>query len=177
LGDNHYAAGFCVGLKHGVNQSLVNYVPNTLSCCRGILHGIWGFAKDPKGSGMQVVDASYYFVETLRENTLKENLELMVPELKELYQKWEVLSSYDIGERVGFIVGKYGLDIFTPLITLKTIHIYQNFRRANSLTTLRSCATSKKECAEVQVMQKPDKGFGMLPKQEKSYLKMETKFM
>lgn len=144
---NHYVGGFCSGLTIGATQSLVDFVPNTFSCCRGILHGIWSFAKDPKKGGVRLIETSYNLIEILRQNTLKEDLELVVPELKELFLKWDTLDSYDKGKKVGFIVGKYGIDIFAPFVTMKTIKKYQAFRRANTLTTLRSCAKSKKECA------------------------------
>lgn len=140
LSDN-YLVGFCVGLQRGAVEGLIDYIPNTLSCCSGILHGIWSFSKNPKEASKKVFEICHALTEQIRKNSLRENLELVVPELKELCEGWDSFNYYDRGDRIGYIIGRYGIEIFAPLITIKTAKYFLALKRANTVATLNACAS------------------------------------
>lgn len=140
-----YSRGICVGAVKGGEVSLVEFVPSTLSCCRGILHGLWSFACSPLEVSGDVINASYALVEYLKTNTAMETLELMVPELKELLVQWDNLSDYDRGEKIGFIIGKYGMDILAPGAGVSALKKYRQLKRANTLFTVECCVASQEK--------------------------------
>lgn len=144
-----YSVGFCSGISRGSSDSIVEFIPTTLSCCRGVLHCLWSFACSPKEVTNDLIICSYELVEFLIESTPKECLEVVVPELKDLFLNWHRLSKYDKGDKIGYIIGKYGIDILAPGAILKGIKKYQQFKRINSLYTVECCALSEVKKAAI----------------------------
>lgn len=144
-----FSGGFCVGISKGGSDSLVEFVPSTWSCCKGILHGVWCFACSPKEVSGDVINTSYELVKFIKENTARECLEVVVPELKELCLNWDSLSDYDRGSKTGYIIGKYGVDILAPGAALKGIKKYQQLKRLNSMFTIECCVASQAKKAKI----------------------------
>ncbi len=144
-----YAGGFCVGTLEGGCVALKEFVPSTLSCCRGVLHGLWSFACSPGEVSKEVISASYTLVEYLKTHTTMECLETAVPELKDLCLHWDSLSDYDRGEKVGYIIGKYGVDVLAPSAAISGINKFRHLKRANTLFTVESCAVSQSKRAKI----------------------------
>ena len=73
----------------------------------------------------------------------------VVPEFHELIHKWDDLSGYEQGRSFGYIVGKYGIDIFTGAGAVKLVHKFRTLRRANAMFTLECCGTSVENRATI----------------------------
>lgn len=144
-----YSGGFFVGVTKGGSVSVVEFAPSTWSCCKGILHGLWCFACSPKEVSGDLVNASYELVQFIKENTARECLEVMIPEMKELCENWGVLSDYERGSKTGYIIGKYGVDILAPGAALKGIKKYQQLKRLNSMFTIECCIASQEKKAKI----------------------------
>lgn len=149
VGMADYAGGFCIGITQGSAIALIEFVPSTWSCCKGILHGLWSFACSPTEVSSDLINASYDLVKFIKENTASECLETIVPELKDLCVKWEILSDYDKGNRIGYIIGKYGIDILAPGASLKGVKKYQQLKRLNSMFTVECCVASEAKKAKI----------------------------
>lgn len=144
-----FSGGFCVGITKGGGDSIVEFVPSTRSCCKGILHGVWCFACSPKEVSGDLINASYELVKFIKDNTARECLEVVVSELNELCLNWDVLSDYDRGSKTGYIIGKYGVDILAPGAALKGIKKYQQLKRLNSMFTIECCVESQVKKAKI----------------------------
>lgn len=144
-----YSRGFCAGISRGSSDSIVEFVPSTLSCCKGVLHCLWSFACSPAEVSNDLIIGSYDLVEFLIQSTPKECLEVIVPELKDLFLNWNSFSKYDKGDKIGYVIGKYGIDILAPGTILKGIKKYQQFKRINSLYTVECCALSEAKKATI----------------------------
>ena len=70
-------------------------------------------------------------------------MEEIVPELKSLCCNWDNLTTRNKGQQLGFIIGKYGIEIFTPVVGMKAFKVYRDLKRANSMLTLEHCVTSQ----------------------------------
>lgn len=70
-------------------------------------------------------------------------MEEVVPEMKILCHKWDDLTDHDSGFHVGFILGKYGVEIFTPVAGMKAFKVHRDPKRANSMFTLERCVVSQ----------------------------------
>lgn len=144
-----YSTGFCVGAAKGGGVSLVEFVPSTFSCCRGILHGLWSFACSPVDVSKDVINTSYVLVEYLKSHTAKETLLVVVPEMKDLLEQWDNISDYDRGEKIGYIIGKYGVDILAPGAALSGVKKFRQFKRANTMLTLECSIASQEKKAKL----------------------------
>ena len=144
-----YSGGFCVGISNGGGVAVVEFVPSTFSCCKGILHGLWSFACSPVDVSKDLINASYELVEFIKDNTARECLEMVVPELKELCINWDTLSDYERGNKTGYIIGKYGVDILAPGAALKGIKKYRQLKRINSMFTVECCVASEANKAKI----------------------------
>jgi len=57
--------------------------------------------------------------------------QILVPELKELINDWDILPDNKRGHLTGYIIGKYGVDIFVVGTSSKFFNAYRNLKKAN----------------------------------------------
>ncbi|MCB1181660.1 MAG: tetratricopeptide repeat protein [Chlamydiia bacterium] len=144
-----FGQGVALGMLKGGQDSVTEFVPSLLSCFRGISRGIWAFVSSPIESSQEMVDCAHACLEFIKDNTTKEMLCKLVPELQECLKKWDQLDDYTKGRYIGYVVGKYGVDIFIASGSVKAIQLYRNLRRANALMTLETASISPKLAQEV----------------------------
>lgn len=144
-----FGQGIALGMLKGGQDSVTEFVPSLLSCFRGISRGIWSFVSSPIETSQEMVDCSHACLEFIKDKTTKEMLCKLVPELQECLNKWGQLDDYAKGRYIGYVVGKYGVDIFIGSGSVKAIQLYRNLRRANALMTLETVAVSPKLAQEV----------------------------
>ena len=83
-----------------------------------------------------MVDCAHACLEFIKEHTTKEVLCQLVPELQECLKTWDQLDDYIKGRYIGYVVGKYGVDIFIASGSVKAMQLYRNLRIANAVMTL-----------------------------------------
>jgi tetratricopeptide (TPR) repeat protein len=137
-----FELGLVLGISIGAKESAIEFIPSTLSTIRGIGNGIWVFANDPNPVTREFLESCYRLIEYIRDNFSSEYLESTIPELNEIINKWNGLSEYNKGYKIGHIIGKYGVDILIPGTTFKAIKRFRDFRKANALITIEKCASS-----------------------------------
>jgi hypothetical protein len=146
-----YSTGFCVGITSGGGVAIVDFVPSTWSCCKGMLHGLWSLACSPIEVSKELINTSYELAEFIKENTGRECLEAVIPELKELCLNWDTLSDYEKGSKTGYIIGKYGVDILAPGAVIKGVKKYRQLKRLNSMFTIECCVASENK--KIKIME------------------------
>lgn len=144
-----FTEGLLSGIIAGAKISTVEFVPSMLSCCRGILNGLWAFACSPIEVSKEITDTAYAIGEFISRNSTSECLQCVVPELRELALSWDKLKDHSRGEKIGFIIGKYGVDIFAPIAVLKGVNKIKALRKANTMFTLESCIASQEKQAKI----------------------------
>lgn len=135
-----YTQGLCKGALDGAAVALIEFIPSALNTLGGIGQGLWALCCSPSEVSASVLSSSFLMVDFIRTHSTQDCLEIMVPELKELCQNWHELCEYEKGKKTGFILGKYGVEIFAPAAIFKTAKHYRDFKRANAMFTL-ECAT------------------------------------
>ena len=106
-------------------------------------YGLWCLVCSPSEVSQEFANSAYSLVQQIVNNTTKENLELFVPEIKELCLKWDFLNDHQKGLKIGFIMGKYGTEVFiAPAAAAKAVKTCYNFRRANTALTLQQISQS-----------------------------------
>jgi len=141
-----YSKGFCVGATQGVTVAVTDFVPSVFCCSRGILHALWATASPPIETSKAFIDHCYVLTEYLAKNTTQEQLDSTVSELKILLINWAKLSDYERGKQTGYVVGKYGLDIFLCTTTVKQM---QRLKQLNTMLTLETCTISRWKKASI----------------------------
>jgi hypothetical protein len=108
----------------------------------GIGQGLWSFTCSPVFVSQDLMETCCLCVGYLRENSTEEIMQKIIPELRKLVEKWTRINDYDKGHKIGFIIGKYGIDIFACTTVLKIAKRYQTLRRSNAFFTLETCSVS-----------------------------------
>lgn len=137
-----FSKGLISGTVDGAKTSAAEFIPSLFSCCRGILNGLWAFACSPTEVNQEMINTAYAIGKFLRSHSTEECFHYIVPELKELSLSWDKLNDHSRGQKIGFIIGKYGIDIFAPAGAIKGINRVRALKRANTMCTLEFCAIS-----------------------------------
>ena len=144
-----FSRGLVSGTIDGAQLSMLELVPSIFSSCRGISHGLWAFACAPIEVTQELVNAAYAVGEFLQNHSAEECLQCVVPELRDLMLSWHHISDYSRGQKFGYIIGKYGIDIFAPIGILKGLGKLRALKRANAMYTLENCAISETRRAKI----------------------------
>lgn len=145
-----FPKGLLAGTIEGAKVSAKEFVPSVMSSCKGIGHGLWSFVCSPDEVSRELLCAAYELGSYLNTLDAKECLELVVPEVRELGLNWHALDDYERGNRIGYIIGKYGVDVFVPgIVTMKGVRLVQNLKKANIMMTLEMCAASNTKQAVI----------------------------
>lgn len=144
-----FSKGLVSGTVDGAKVSAVEFIPSIFSCCRGILNGLWAFVCSPIEVSQEMVNTAYAIGEFVSSHSTEECFQCVVPELKELSLSWDKLNDHSRGQKIGFIIGKYGVDIFAPSGALKGVSKVRALKRANTMCTLESCAASQAKQAKI----------------------------
>lgn len=138
-----FSNGLILGIVSGASLATQEFFPSLFGSLRGLLNGLWAFACSPAEISQELVVAAYALGDFIKSHSTTECLQCVIPELKELSSSWDDLTDHLKGKKIGFIIGKYGLDIFAPIGVLKGIDKVKALRRANTMLTLEICQQSK----------------------------------
>jgi tetratricopeptide (TPR) repeat protein len=144
-----FSVGLVAGALEGAKYSTKEFIPSILNCCRGILNGLWAFALAPKEVSQEMINSAYALGEFIASHSALECLECAVPELHELSSTWKKTNDYSKGQKIGYIIGKYGVDIFAPVGVIKGANKIRTLKRANAMCTLEGCTISKTKRAKI----------------------------
>ncbi|HSX04019.1 MAG TPA: polymorphic toxin type 50 domain-containing protein [Rhabdochlamydiaceae bacterium] len=144
-----FSLGITKGLLAGGIQAGAEFIPSLLSTMHGLSHGLWVFAQDPIQVSVSFIEAAKSCVDLIRSQTSDENVQLFVPELKELYENGETIKEERKGEIIGQVISKYGVEIFAGVGISKAMTTYRNLKKANDLLTLQAIASSKQNKSAV----------------------------
>lgn len=144
-----FSKGLLSGTVDGAKISVEEFIPSIFSCCRGILNGLWAFVCSPMEISQEMINTAYAIGEFVSSHSTEECFHCVVPELKELSLTWNKITDHSRGQKIGYIVGKYGVDIFAPAGALKGIHKVRALKRANTMYTLECCAASQAKQAKI----------------------------
>ena len=94
--------------------------------------------------------AAYSVGEFVFTHRADETIQYLIPEIKDLAFSWNILDDYGRGEKIGYIIGKYGVDVFSSGAIIKGVNKVRALKRANTMMTLERCAASEANAAIIQ---------------------------
>ena len=145
-----YSKGLCSGVTQGLYDEGTEFIPSLYSTVTSLGKGLWSFTCQPVEVSKELIRESTGFIEALMESDQRaELLAQAVPELKSLCDSWPELCPEKRGQQIGYIVGKYVVDILIPLGSARLLHKYRTLRQANAMLTLEQCVVSAEKRATV----------------------------
>lgn len=133
--------GIILGINEGGAHSFSTFIPESLSTLRGLSKGLWAIVAHPIDSSNAFADAVVSCIEYLRLNSTADLLKEVVPELKELIENYDQLEDFKKGRLIGYVVGKYGVDILACKYSTKAAKMYLDLKKANQVMTLEALAS------------------------------------
>lgn len=144
MDDLSFAKGLIAGTMRGSIINLKEFAPSMCSSLYGIGHGLWAFACEPIEISKDLIQGCFSIVNYINTHNFKEISAVLAPEINELATQWNSLNFFERGDKMGFIIGKYGVDIFANLALVKGFKYYKNLKRANSIQTLEAMKNADK---------------------------------
>jgi len=127
-------AGVIYGGLEGAIEGSIDFIPSFFRSATGLANGLFALISNPKQVSLEFISSCQNCIQTLKENP--ELLKELVPELKELINRYDKLTEFQKGELMGKAIGKYTVDIFAMSGSIKLIKAYQNLKKANNALTL-----------------------------------------
>lgn len=148
-----FAKGFSIGTTNGVGEALVEFIPHVLSSLQGLGHFLWSTIQHPIEAPRQLVVSALAVCAKLRECTPYELAVCAIPELGDLVKVWDEIDDFNRGKQIGFILGKHGTEVLTPLAIKKgttfVAHL-QDFKKADKLATLETLSNPATKAATIE---------------------------
>ena len=146
-----FSEGLIAGIRKGASQTCEEFIPTVFGSLRGLLHGLWAFVCHPLEVSEKMKDSTYAMGQFIASWGLDDYVGLLVPEIQECAVNWNNWTEHTKGSKMGYIIGKYGIDIFMPYAGASAVKKFRALKRANTLTTLENCLTpSKKQIIIIQ---------------------------
>jgi len=95
----------------------------------------WAFTTNPIDCSKEMVIACKNCINFIKEEIKSESLQELVPELKELVSNWDNFDDEKKGELIGYVIGKYGIDVFVMHGSIKAAKVYRDLKKANAMLT------------------------------------------
>ena len=138
-----FAKGLVLGTRKGIQVSATEFIPSTLSSLRGLGQGLWALVNSPIHMSKEFINDVCACVDYVRTHSTKEIIQDLVPEIQELILQWKNTNDHEKGTQIGFIIGKYGIEIFACSGVMKAVQRYRALKHGNAMFTLQTLAESK----------------------------------
>jgi tetratricopeptide (TPR) repeat protein len=140
-----FAKGFLQGVNDGIKAGLTDFIPSMLASVKGIGKCLWALAPLPgfEARAHQIGKTALEAIEYIHNTTPKELAGELAPEIRDLLAtNRQELSKEELGRRVGVIVGKYGIEIFSGKGVTRLTRLVSHLRRVNCTATLVAASSS-----------------------------------
>lgn len=138
-----FSKGFIVGATQGVGTGAKEFIPSILYTISGIGQGFWAYLKEPINVSQDFIEVVTAYIEWAIAYLSPGQREILVSELKQLFHKWYDLKDYEKGHKIGFIIGKYGVDLLAVSGAIRGVRLYRELKYANAALTLDVCEKAK----------------------------------
>lgn len=144
------------GLLEGGKESAQNFFPSLCRTAYGLGISLWAFIEHPVESTTRVVNACYDISCNLSDffKNVIADPDILIDEMDQVLGKIDRFSKEEKAYFTGFLVGKYGVDIFAGGSLTKCVAQYQKLKDANRMTNFEMLISSKetlKACAKSHV--------------------------
>lgn len=145
-----FSQGFLNGAPEGLYVGAIEFPSSLLYSVHGIGQLLWAGINDPIQVSNNFIDSANRFIDEVNQKESPfELIEICAPDTYKLIKNWNSYDQRTRGEKLGFILGKYGVDFLTAFGVTKCTQAYLNFRQANAICNLESLSISKEKALAV----------------------------
>lgn len=142
-----FASGLAKGIKKGIQEEFDQMLPAWAPI---MSVGLWALANNPSPSAKFVTGALACVAAAGVYFTADE----MVTELRELVTNWGQLSESERGVLTGYVIGKYGIEVFACYGIAKGMESYSKLKKANSAMTFNVMLTDEATASAIRARYK-----------------------
>lgn len=139
-----YASGLLEGISKGFQEEFADSLPAWASMTA---LGLWTTFNTAPIPHAKIVSAT---LSCIAAAAIYLAADQMVGELKQLVTDWDQLSEKERGTLSGYILGKYGTDVFTCAGSVKLAEAYRNLKMANQAATFELAFTNESNVATLK---------------------------
>lgn len=135
------------GLLDGGKEAIVDFFPSLCASACGLGTCLWTFIEHPIGSTENIMNACYDVSQNISDffkNVDLTNTEIYVDEFLRFQGNFDRLSESEKAHLTGYLIGKYGVDIFAGGVVLKSVALCKKLKDANQIANLEALVASKK---------------------------------
>ncbi len=143
-----YASALAEGIKKGFKEEFGDSLPSWASMMG---FGLWTALSNSPAPSAKVVTATLSCVAAAGAYLAANQ---MVGELKDLVTNWESLSQKERGELSGYLIGKYGVNVFACAGSVKLSQAYRDLKKANNLLTFELAVVNEANFAVIKTKYK-----------------------
>lgn len=144
-----FSQGMMCGAASGLKEGAKNVPLSLFHSVYGTGHFLWTMVKDPIGVPRGMIISTIETIEYLRTQDLETIAHLLAPEICELVRNWDRLDSYARGEKMGVILGKYGVEIFSRSCITRLTNTAQKLRHLTISCNLKTATRSSADKAKI----------------------------
>jgi tetratricopeptide (TPR) repeat protein len=140
-----FANALISGLMKGAQEAAVDFFPSLLNSAYGLSESLWVFGQHPIEQTTHFTNACYAATECAVKFCEKldwAQVEEYAEDFKQFCERYYQLGDAEKGALIGQLIGKYGVDILAPGVTLKGVTAYKKLRNANRMCNLEAMAIS-----------------------------------
>ena len=149
-----FALGMLTGAVKGGAEAADEFIPSMLSTMYGLGGALWTSVAHPIDHTVQAIQvskdlamAAYSCAEYLAETPISQMKEAIgdsiASELQKLIENWKDLSIQERGDQTGFLLGKFGVNIFAADKTVKGVKLLSDLTKANRLLTFEAATLTE----------------------------------
>lgn len=134
------------GLQTGASEAIIEFGPTLCNSAYGVGEALWATASHPIDTSHQFALSCRDVYEAIADHLISfswDTTEEYAEEIKIMMDKFQQLNESEKGQSIGYIIGKYGVDIFAGGAICKGINACRNLKNANRLANLEAIASSK----------------------------------
>ncbi len=145
-----FGKGFMKGALQGLSEGVEQAPLSLWNSIEGMGHLLWAGIKDPIHVPEKMINATNNLIDYLSTQELQAIAQDVAPELHELVSRWHKFDQKTKGEKTGFLVGKYGVDILFCYGTTKGIQLFTELKKTNAMCNLKTLASSQQAKAALK---------------------------
>lgn len=145
-----FGKGFMKGALRGLGEGVQQAPLSLWNSIEGVGHLLWVGIKDPIHVPEKMINTVNNLIDYLSTQELEAIAQDVAPELHNIITKWHEFDQKTKGEKAGFLVGKYGVDILFCYGTTKGVQLFAELKQTNAMCNLKTLASSQQAKAALK---------------------------
>jgi tetratricopeptide (TPR) repeat protein len=137
-----YKKGIIDGIKKGREDALKNFYPSILASPFGLDNGFFALTTSLDNFPNGIINTLVQSIECIKNSITFEIFPKLMVELQNLLYSWDYITKLQRGEYLGYLIGKYGINIFTLRGSEEISKIHKTLKKSLEIFSLNELTRS-----------------------------------